>query len=72
VSTYAIFPREAKNNNKESNQNYVGGTFHVSTFQNLLLPIVSFSGPFGDQIDCSNGWKSLKQNPSFLEGRSIT
>ena len=23
------------------------------------------------QIDCSKGWYSLKQNPSFLEGRSI-
>lgn len=24
------------------------------------------------QMDCSKGWKSLKQNPSFFEGRSMS
>jgi hypothetical protein len=23
-------------------------------------------------MDCSMGWNSLKQNPSFFDGRSIT
>lgn len=34
--------------------------------------MVSLSGPRGAQMDCSRGWKSLKQKPSFLLGRSIT
>lgn len=36
------------------------------------IPIASFSGPRGAHIDCSKGWNNLKQNPSFLLGRSMT
>ena len=35
-------------------------------------PIVSPSGPRAAQILWSIGWNNLKQNPSFLEGRSIS
>lgn len=42
------------------------------TSTTLHPPMVSPSGPLVAQIDCSNGWKSLKQKPSFLEGRSIS
>ena len=34
--------------------------------------MVSPWGPLGAQMDWSSGWKSLKQKPSFLEGRSIS
>ena len=34
--------------------------------------MVSPSGPLVAQMDCSSGWKSLKQKPSFLEGLSIS
>lgn len=30
------------------------------------------SGTFTAQTDWSSGWKSLKQKPSFLEGRSMS
>lgn len=35
-------------------------------------PMVSPCGPLVAHIDCSRGWKSLKQNPSFFEGRSMS
>jgi len=35
-------------------------------------PRVSPSGPRAAQMDWSIGWKSLKQNPSFFEGLSIS
>jgi len=42
------------------------------TVQNQFSPIVSFSGPLGAHMDCSKGWKSLKQKPSFFDGLSMT
>lgn len=46
----------------------VSGSFYLY----LVRPMVSLSGPRGAHIDCSNGWKSLKQKPSFLLGLSMT
>lgn len=37
-----------------------------------MLPIVSLSGPRGAQIVWSSWLNNLKQNPSFLDGLSIT
>jgi hypothetical protein len=34
--------------------------------------MASPSGPRDAQIDWSIGWKSLKQNPFFFDGRSIS